>query len=62
MEFTKIGEIELDARGRTNFGRLGKKGRQRYFVEEGQDGVLRLIPVVSVPVSSLLFKNQQKPL
>ena len=56
-EFKKIGEIELDTRGRTSFGRLGKKGKQRYFVEEGKNGVLQLIPVVSVPVGSTKIRS-----
>jgi hypothetical protein len=52
-EFKQIGEVEMDARGRVSFGRVGKKGQARYLVEEGPTGELHLIPLISVPVRGI---------
>lgn len=43
--------IELDARRRTNLGRLGRKEDTRYLVEEKPDGTLVLTPAIVVPAS-----------
>jgi hypothetical protein len=44
--FHKVGEVEIDARKRAYFGKLGKPGR-RYLVEENSEGVLRLVPLMA---------------
>jgi hypothetical protein len=43
--------IELDARRRTSFGRVGRKEHTRYIVEERQDGTMLLTPAVVVPAT-----------
>lgn len=45
--------IELDARRRTNLGRVGKKEHTLYLVTEYDDGSVRLTPAKYVPISDL---------
>lgn len=43
--------IELDARRRTSFGRLGHKEHTRYIVEEKLDGTMVLTPALVIPAT-----------
>jgi hypothetical protein len=49
QEFETIAEAEVDSRGRVSLGRAGAEPGRRYRVERNVDGVLLLIPVVSIP-------------
>lgn len=48
-EFETVAEAEVDSRGRVSLGRAGAEPGRRYRVERNIDGVLILIPVVSIP-------------
>ena len=48
-EFETVAEAEVDSRGRVSLGRAGAEPGRRYRVERNVDGVLLLIPVVSIP-------------
>lgn len=43
--------IELDARRRTSFGRLGHREHTRYIVEDKQDGTMILTPALVLPAT-----------
>jgi hypothetical protein len=49
QEFETVAEAEVDSRGRVSLGRAGAEPGRRYRVERNVDGVLLLIPVVSIP-------------
>jgi len=49
QEFETVAEAEVDSRGRVSHGRAGAEPGRRYRVERNVDGVLLLIPVVSIP-------------
>src|SRR5271154_6339003 len=49
QEFETVAEAEVDARGRVSLGKAGAEPGRRYRVERNIDGVLLLIPVVSIP-------------
>ncbi len=49
QEFETVAEAEVDSRGRVSLGRAGAEPGRRYRVERNIDGVLLLIPVVSIP-------------
>lgn len=51
--YRAVGEIDLDARRRASFGKIGRKEHKRYRVEEAENGELHLIPLVSVPITDL---------
>lgn len=42
-------EVEVDSRGRVSLSKAGAQPGRRYRVEQRVDGVLLLIPVVSIP-------------
>jgi hypothetical protein len=48
-QFETVAEAEVDARGRVSLGKAGAEPGRRYRVERNIDGVLLLIPVVSIP-------------
>jgi hypothetical protein len=48
-QFETVAEAEVDARGRISLGKAGAEPGRRYRVERNIDGVLLLIPVVSIP-------------
>jgi hypothetical protein len=48
-QFETVAEAEVDSRGRVSLGRAGAEPGHRYRVERNVDGVLLLIPVVSIP-------------
>jgi|ERR1039457_4757501 hypothetical protein len=49
QEFETVAEAEVDSRGRVSLGKAGAEPGRRYRVERNIDGVLILIPVVSIP-------------
>jgi hypothetical protein len=53
-EFETIAEVEVDSRGRVSLGRAGAEPGRRYRVEHNVDGVLLLIPVVSIPEREMI--------
>jgi hypothetical protein len=53
--FETIAEVEVDSRGRVSLGRVGAEPGRRYRVEHNIDGVLRLIPVVSIPEREMIL-------
>ena len=53
-EFETIAEVEVDSRGRVSLGRVGAEPGRRYRVEHNIDGVLLLIPVVSIPEREMI--------
>ena len=48
-QFETVAEVEVDSRGRVSLGKAGAEPGRRYRVEQRIDGVLLLIPVVSIP-------------
>lgn len=52
--FEIIAEVEVDSRGRVSLGRAGAEPGRRYRVEHNVDGVLLLIPVVSIPEREMI--------
>lgn len=54
QEFELVAEAEVDARGRVSLGRAGAEPGRRYRVERNVDGVLLLIPVVSIPEREMI--------
>ena len=52
--FDLVGEGETDARGRIALGRAGARPGRRYQVRSDADGVIMLIPVVSIPEREML--------
>jgi hypothetical protein len=53
-EFETVAEAEVDSRGRVSLGRAGAEPGRRYRVERNVDGVLLLIPVVSIPEREMI--------
>jgi hypothetical protein len=53
-EFETVAEVEVDSRGRVSLGRVGAEPGRRYRVERNVDGVLLLIPVVSIPEREMI--------
>jgi hypothetical protein len=53
-EFETVAETEVDSRGRVSLGRAGAEPGRRYRVERNVDGVLLLIPVVSIPEREMI--------
>ena len=53
-QFETVAEVEVDARGRVSLGRAGAEPGRRYRVEHNVDGVLLLIPVVSIPEREMI--------
>jgi hypothetical protein len=53
-EFETVAETEVDSRGRVSLGRAGAEPGRRYRVERNLDGVLLLIPVVSIPEREMI--------
>jgi hypothetical protein len=53
-EFETVAEVEVDSRGRVSLGRAGAEPGRRYRVEHNVDGVLLLIPVVSIPEREMI--------
>jgi hypothetical protein len=53
-EFETVAEVEVDSRGRVSLGRVGAEPGRRYRVEHNVDGVLLLIPVVSIPEREMI--------
>ncbi len=52
--FETVAEAEEDARGRVSLGKAGAEPGRRYRVERNIDGVLLLIPVVSIPEREMI--------
>lgn len=53
-QFEIVAETEVDARGRVSLGKAGAEPGRRYRVERNIDGVLLLIPVVSIPEREMI--------
>jgi hypothetical protein len=53
-EFETVAEAEVDSRGRVSLGRAGAEPGRKYRVERNLDGVLLLIPVVSIPEREMI--------
>ena len=53
-EFETVAEAEVDSRGRVSLGKAGAEPGRRYRVERNIDGVLILIPVVSIPEREMI--------
>lgn len=53
-EFETVAEARVDSRGRVSLGEAGAKPGRRYRVERNVDGVLILIPVVSIPEREMI--------
>jgi hypothetical protein len=53
-QFETVAEVEVDSRGRVSLGRVGAEPGRRYRVEHNIDGVLLLIPVVSIPEREMI--------
>jgi hypothetical protein len=59
-EFETVAEAEVDSRGRVSLGRAGAEPGRRYRVERNVDGVLLLIPVVSIPEREMVvWRNSE---
>src|ERR1700730_28146 len=54
QEFETVAEAEVHRRGRVSLGRAGAEPGRRYRVERNVDGVLLLIPVVSIPEREMI--------
>jgi hypothetical protein len=52
--FEIVGEGEADTRGRIALGRAGARPGRRYQVRTDDDGVIILMPVVSIPEREML--------
>jgi hypothetical protein len=57
-EFETVAEAEVDSRGRVSLGKAGAEPGRRYRVEKNLDGVLILIPVVSIPEREMIIWRQ----
>ena len=53
-QFETVAEVEVDSRGRVSLGKAGAQPGRRYRVEQRIDGVLLLIPVVSIPEREMI--------
>jgi hypothetical protein len=59
-EFETVAEAKVDSRGRISLGDAGATPGRRYRVERNVDGVLLLIPVVSIPEREMIvWKNPE---
>jgi hypothetical protein len=59
-QFETVAEVEVDSRGRVSLGKAGAEPGRRYRVEQRIDGVLLLIPVVSIPEREMIvWRNPQ---
>jgi hypothetical protein len=47
-------DVVVDSRGRVSLGKVGAQPGRRYRVEQQVDGVLLLIPVVSIPEREMI--------
>lgn len=47
-------DVVVDSRGRVSLGKAGAEPGRRYRVEQRVDGVLLLIPVVSIPEREMI--------
>lgn len=54
QHFEVVGESEADGRGRLALGRAGARPGRRYQVRADDDGVIVLMPVVSIPEREML--------
>jgi hypothetical protein len=54
QEFETVAEAEVDGRGRVSLGRAGAEPGRRYRVQRNVDGVLLLIPVMSIPEREMI--------
>jgi hypothetical protein len=54
QDFELVAEAEVDSRGRVSLGRAGAEPGRRYRIERNVDGVLLLIPVVSIPEREMI--------
>ncbi|WP_338763597.1 hypothetical protein V7968_37540 [Nocardia vulneris] len=52
--FEIVGESEADSRGRVALGRAGARPGRRYQVRINSDGVVVLVPVVSIPEREMM--------
>jgi hypothetical protein len=57
-QFETIAEVEVDSRGRISLGKVGAEPGRRYRVEHNVDGVLLLIPVVSIPEREMIVWHE----
>ena len=53
-QFETVAEAEVDARGRVSLGKAGAEPGRRYRIKRNIDGVLLLIPVVSIPEREMI--------
>ena len=53
-QFETVAEVEVDSRGRISLGKAGAEPGRRYRVDQRVDGVLLLIPVVSIPEREMI--------
>ncbi len=59
-QFETVAEVEVDSRGRVSLGKAGAEPGRRYRVEQRVDGVLLLIPVVSIPEREMtIWRNPE---
>ena len=54
QQFETVTEAEVDGRGRVSLSRAGAEPGRRYRVRRNVDGVLLLIPVVSIPEREMI--------
>jgi hypothetical protein len=54
QQFEVVGESEADTRGRVALGRAGARPGRRYQIRADDDGVIILMPVVSIPEREML--------
>ncbi len=53
--FETVAEAEVDSRGRVSLGKAGAEPGRRYRVHRNIDGVLLLIPVISIPEREMVI-------
>jgi hypothetical protein len=53
-QFETVTEAEVDGRGRVSLAKAGAEPGRRYRVRSNIDGVLLLIPVVSIPEREMI--------
>lgn len=56
-QFEMVTEAEVDGRGRVSLRQAGATPGRRYRVKRNVDGVLLLIPVVSIPEREMIVWN-----
>jgi hypothetical protein len=52
--FETVAEAEVDSQGRVRLSEVGAQPGRRYRVDRNVDGVLLLIPVVSIPEREMI--------